>query len=121
MVAVAACLMAGLDDPAVGILSFVRGLLVAIAAVCLYAFVILPGTDGFPLLTFMLALYLVPAGTLMSMPGWGGTALLCASISPRSSAFRSASPPISPPHSTATWPPSSACCSPPWSRRWCAP
>lgn len=82
MVAVAACLMAGLDDPAVGILSFVRGLLVAIAAVCLYAFVILPGTDGFPLLTFMLALYLVPAGTLMSMPGWGGTGLaLCLNFS----------------------------------------
>ncbi len=75
MAAVGASLMAGFDDPVPALLSFIRGTLVALLAVCLYQFVLLPGIDGFPLLVATLALYLVPAGLLLGIPAWAGTGM----------------------------------------------
>ncbi|WP_035714518.1 FUSC family protein [Azorhizobium doebereinerae] len=75
MAAVGASIMAGFDDPVPMLLSFIRGTLIALVVVCIYQFALLPGIDGFPMLAVTLALYMVPAGMLLSMPGWGGTGM----------------------------------------------
>ncbi len=73
--AVAASLMASFDDPVPALLSFIRGTIAALVAVCLYQFAIFPALDGFPLLVAALGLYLVPAGTLLAIPAWAGTGM----------------------------------------------
>ncbi|WP_341992434.1 FUSC family protein, partial [Azorhizobium sp. AG788] len=78
MAAISASLMAGFDDPVPALLSFIRGTLVALVAVCVYQFAVLPGLDGFPLLVAALALYLVPCGTLLAIPAWAGTGMALA-------------------------------------------
>ncbi|MGU3492870.1 FUSC family protein [Xanthobacteraceae bacterium A53D] len=75
MAAVGTSIMAGFDDPVPMLVSFIRGTLGALVMVCIYQFALLPAIDGFPLLVATLALYLVPTGLLLSMPGWFGTGM----------------------------------------------
>ena len=69
LAAVATAFFAAQDDPAPEIMSFIVGVVLALALDALYLFVILPQVDGFGMLVLALAPMYVPLGVLAGMAG----------------------------------------------------
>jgi uncharacterized membrane protein YccC len=77
LAAVACCLFASLDDPTPALLRFVIVALMAVVAVGIGLFAVLPLANNFEMLTIALAAFFIPAGVLGAIPATQpiGTAL----------------------------------------------
>jgi len=71
MIVISWAMFSAADDPALVARNFLRMTAVAVVLSLIYVTLLLPRLDGFAMLAAALALYLVPAGMLMPVPGVG--------------------------------------------------